>query len=298
MAQKKEYTGSCYVATAGPDIEIGECRDSIDNLILRPGDDGPDFGRGTKGYATRQEHLNHWYNDTKHPFCLFLDSDMVFQRDALERLRNHKLPYISGFYTRRSWQPVAPVWFKPWDGKWPFLPWLDPIEANKLYKIGASGWGCLLLHRDVVTSVRAMLHGEWEILEDDMDVWPYDLGKIMAAMTGLRTICTEKPSDSTLYPALEAHTKALEEQIRPLRVDRDVIGSDIRFPWFALQAGYQLMGDSGVLCGHVINYPLGLQDYQLTPEKVLTEIRTRHIAKRRGETAQLKAQKEALNAKA
>jgi hypothetical protein len=295
--EKKDYTGSCYIAVAGPDNENGECRDSIDNLILRPGDEGPNFGRGTKGYATRQEHLNYWINKTVHPFCLFLDSDQVFQRDALERLRVHKLPYISGFYTRRSWTPVAPVWFKPWDGRWPFLPWLDPIEKDTLYKIGASGWGCVLLHRDVVMAVREMLHGEWEILEDDMDIWPYDLGSIMAAMTGLRTLITESPARSTLMPALEAHTATLEAQIRPLRVDRDVIGSDIRFPWFALQAGYQLMGDSGVLCGHVINYPLGLNDYNLMPEEMLTHIRTEHIKKRKVENAQIEAQKAAVNAK-
>ena len=258
--QTKEYTGTCYIGVTGPEFENGECRDSIERIVLRPGDQGPDFIRATKGYEARQEHLNNFING-KHAFCLFLDSDMAFQSDTLERLRTHKLPYVSGFYMRRMGDPVAPVWYRPYAGQWPFENWIGPVERNRLHKIGASGWGCMLVHRDAIMAVRNLLKGEWEIIEDDMDVWPYDLGAIMNAIAGLKELLAERPGIKTLYPALAQHVKMLENEIRPLRADREIVGSDIRFPFFALQAGYQLMGDPEVRPGHIIHYPLSPDDY-------------------------------------
>ena len=158
-------------------------------------------------------------------------------------------------------EPVAPVWYRPYTGMWPIENWIGPVERGRLYKIGASGWGCMLVHRDVVLAVRQLLKGEWEILEDDMDVWPYDLGKVMGAISGLRELTVERAGVKTLYPALEHHVTVLETEIRPLRADREIVGSDIRFPFFALQAGYQLLGDPEVRPGHIIQYPLSPDDY-------------------------------------
>lgn len=257
----KQYTGSVYIGVVGGETEIGECRDSIEMLARRPGDSRPEFSRGTKGYEARQLHLRRWYEDAQHPFLLLLDHDMLFPDDTLERLRAHARPYVSGYYMRRRYQPIAPVWFKPWSGHWPFEPWSADPERGRLHPLGASGWGCLLIHRDVVTAVRAVLKGEWEVIEDDMDVWPYDLAAVLAAIRGLRSLTTEKIGWSTLRPALEAHVAVLEREIRPLRGAHSVVGSDIRFPFYALAAGFQLWGDPDVRPAHVLNYPLSPDDY-------------------------------------
>jgi len=251
----KEYTGSVYVCTTGSDTEAGYCRDSIDTLYRRNGDSDINFGRGTKGYESRQVHLNR-FMASNHNFIFLMDADQYFPQDALERLRSHKLPYISGLYLRRDAEHLAAVWYRPFTGKWPMEPWIGNIERGKLHPIGASGWGCMLLHREVVEAVRKVLKGENEVLEDDMDVYPYDLKRIMAAINGLRELADLKPPPSTLLPALEHHTKALEEEIVPLRADNETVGSDIRFPFFAKLAGYQLYGDPDVRCGHNINFQL------------------------------------------
>lgn len=262
----KEYTGTAYIGVVGPELDYAICRDSIEMLSLRHGDSAPVFARGTKGYESRQTHLNKFI-ESKHDFLLLLDADMVFAADTLERLRSHRLPYVSGLYMRRDYNPIAPIWYKPFTGQWPIEPWFAAIEKGKLHKIGASGWGCILVHREVVLAVRALLYGEWEVLEDDMDIWPYDLTQVMGAINGLRALVDGKPVMSTLMPALEAHTATLQRQIRPLRADRDQIGSDLRFPFFALQAGYQLMGDPDVRPSHMLNYPLNPNDYDLVPEQ-------------------------------
>ena len=271
----KEYTGSVYIGVVGPDNANEECRDSIDKIIHRPGDYGPIYHRATKGYEARQSHLNKFYNDAKHEFLFLIDRDMVIPQDALERLRNHKLPFVTGFYMRRRYEPIYPVWYKlPVKGEWLMEPFSDIPERGKLYPLGASGWGCMLIHRDVITATKAILKGEWEIIEDDMDIWPYDLPKVIGAIRGLRNLLEEKPKASTTWPALEHHVQTLEKEIRILSGVNETTGSDIRYTFFAREAGFTLMGDADVRCGHMMDYPLSAEDWEQMPHEVVGQIQT------------------------
>ena len=261
---QKEYTGSVYIAVVGTDIEYAECRDSIDAIIKRHGDSRWHRTRATKGYEARQLHINNFIK-SHHDFIFLMDGDMTFPNDALERLRSHKMPYVSGFYMRRSFKNMGPIWFHPFE-KFPMLPWLEPIPEDGLVEIGASGWGCILIHRDVIMAVRSLLKGEHEVLEDDLDVWPYDLKRIMGAINGLQELIDTGVSRKA---ARQAYVDILKEEIRPLRCDRAQVGSDIRFPFYALQAGYQLYGDPAVQCGHMSNYPISQVDYNAFSEDEL-----------------------------
>jgi hypothetical protein len=235
-----EYSGSAYIGVVGSDLEYVECRDSIELMDTQPGDRRR-YVRATKGYEARQLILDEFLK-SRHDFCLFLDQDQVFPVDTLTRLRSHKLPYISGYYMRRRFNPILPVWSEyPERNELPYVPWTREPERGKLHKLGSSGWGCILVHRAVVEGVRSLLKGEAEIIEDDMDVWPYDLKAVLKG----------------------------EEQLRPLRGDkRDTIGSDIRFPFFAREAGFTLYGDPDVRCEHMAHYQLGPDDYSaaVSPE--------------------------------
>jgi hypothetical protein len=265
----KQYTGTAYIGVVGGDLEYGTCRDSIEKILRQPDDAAPTLIRATKGYEARQMHVNNFI-ESHHNFLMMLDHDMTFPRDALVRLRSHGLPYVTGAYMRRQYQPMAPVWFKhnP-KGFWPHEP--DTTIPDKLVKVGASGWGCVLIHREVILAVRALLKGEQEVIEDDMDIWPYDLERVMGALNGLQALVDDKPQMRTLRPALEAHTKALREEIRPLRGKNDPVGSDIRFPWFAKRAGYDLWLDPGVQCGHILHYPVTTEDFLGAGEEARAE---------------------------
>ncbi len=209
-------------------------------------------------------HFVYWLTQTNHAFMLLLDSDMVFAPDTLERLRAHGQPYVSGYYMRRRFQPIAPVWFEP-GPTFPLKPWTREPERDRLHLLGASGWGCVLIHREVAMSVAPLLKGEQFVIEDDMDIYPYNLPIILQALGGLQALVDERPAASTLYPALKAHVEALQSEIRPLRIAKDSIGSDIRFPFFARLAGFQLMGDANVRPGHMLNYPVSGDDYSQLP---------------------------------
>lgn len=265
---KNNYTGSAYIGIVGPDAEYGQCRDSIESIVRRPADSALHYIRATKGYEARQAHINNFI-EGKHDFAFLMDSDMVYRPDTLERLRQHGLPYVSGFYMRRNFDILAPVWYRPFrNGKFPVEPWIGIPERGKLHKLGASGWGCILVHRDVVLGVRGLLKGEWEVLEDDMDVWPYDLEKIYEALNWM-----QKHIDNGLMSplAFQDYVNVIKDELRPLRCDRDRVGSDIRFPFFAYHAGFQLYGDPDISCGHVVNYPLSLGEYAAVPLERITE---------------------------
>ena len=161
----RQYEGSVYIGVVGPEVIPTLEMISIMNIQRREGDTIPNFHIGTKGYQARQWHVNK-FMESEHDFILLLDHDMRFAEDTLERLRSHKLPYVSGLYMRRRFAPIMPVWYRPFDGRWPMRPWLDVPERGRLHELGASGWGCILIHREVIEKTREILHGEDEIIED------------------------------------------------------------------------------------------------------------------------------------
>jgi hypothetical protein len=56
-----------------------------------------------------------------------------------------------------------------------------------------------------------------------------------------------------------------------LRGEKDIIGSDIRYPILAKQAGFTLWGDPDVRPKHIVSYPLSPDDYSGTPESIRAE---------------------------
>lgn len=244
-----------YIGVVESEIEYGQCRDSIENIQIRQGDIPPVFIRATKGYEARQQHFNNWLEKTDCEAMLLLDGDMIFPKETLENLRSRDLPYISGAYLRRTYAPPAPVWFE--DGNtFPYKPYSTKFEADKLYKVGASGWGCIFIRREVVEAMKPLLKGEQFVIEDDMDIYPYDLKRVLGAIQAI------EEGDINAV-------KILREEIRPLRVVKDLVGSDIRFPYFAKMAGFDLWLDTSVLCGHMLNYQLHPYDYINTPDETV-----------------------------
>jgi len=257
-----EYMGSVYVGVVGSENENGRCRDSIDHLRMQPGDTGPVFIRATKGFEARQMHIDQFLKNTVNNFIFLMDSDQVFPIDALDKLRAHKLPFISGYYLRRQYNPIAPVWYRRGEaGVMPMQPWTADPERGALVPLGASGWGCVLIHRDVFTGVEKLLKGESFVIEDDMDIYPYDLRRTMRTIDALEAISRSKPTVKVLWPSLAEYVGVLREEIKPLRWTKDNVGSDIRFPFFARLAGFELWGDPDVRCDHTLNYPLSCDDY-------------------------------------
>lgn len=277
-------TDTCYVGIVGPETDPSNCRDSIHALRLRNGDGVPRWMRATKGYEARQAHLED-FEKTTHDWCLLLDHDMIFASDTLERLRTHKVSYVSGFYMRRQFAPIVPVWFKQGPvGVQPMEPWVTVPEREKLHKLGASGWGCVLLHRSVLEDVKPILKGEDYVIEDDMDIYPYDLERMFGALQGLEELVNGNVPARTLRLALAEYQAVLADELRPLRAHKSVVGSDIRFPFFARLAGHTLWGDPEVRPAHSLMYPLTCDDFEqlMTPEMLVEMKKSAKLQVRKG----------------
>jgi hypothetical protein len=205
----------------------------------RPGDGPPVILTPTKGYEGRQQHIENFLA-SDHDLILMLDLDMQHPPDLLERLRSHGVEFVSGLYMKRTYAPVQHIWFEEDTGfNWPMQPMTRQPESGRLVRLGATGWGSALIHRSVFEGVAPLLKGEPFVIEDDMDVWPYDLEAVLRG----------------------------EEALRPLRGTKaDVIGSDIRFCFFARQAGFTIWGDPDARSGHYINYPLTPADFTESEE--------------------------------
>lgn len=235
-------TETTLIAVTGSEMEYGPCRDSVLQIKRGAGDELL-FGRGTKGYEVRQRLIDRFI-ESDHEWLLMLDADMIFAPDTLTRLQAHRVQYVSGYYLQRRYQPMIPIWFHA-DDEWPPRLFTEVPERGRLHRLGGSGWGCVLIHRDVIETTRArVLKGAWDVLEDEMTFWPYDAGVVMAALR-------------------DGDIDTLRRELRPLRgqYDRQPVGSDIRYPFFARAAGFTLWGDPDVTPEHMINYPLTATDY-------------------------------------
>lgn len=76
-------------------------------------------------------------------WLFFLDSDVLAPPDAILRLRNHRLPIVSGMYCRRSPPHAVPVMIK--NGNW-----FTSFTPGEVVEVDLVGAGCLLIHRTVL----------------------------------------------------------------------------------------------------------------------------------------------------
>ncbi|HEY5987270.1 MAG TPA: hypothetical protein VIV12_12985 [Streptosporangiaceae bacterium] len=226
--------GTAYIGVATSEVVVGQAQRSVYAIYRRPGDEGPVFGEFTKGAEARQ-HFAVQFMKSQHSWLLYLDGDMLFPVDTLERLRCHGLPCVSGLYFRRTYDLVLPIWYED-DPTfcWPMMPFRETPHSGRLYRLGGTGFGCWLIHRSAFEAVTPLLKGEPYVWQDDMDVWPYTLSEIRAG----------------------------RETLRPLRGTKDQVGADIRLSFFIRQAGIPIWGDPAVACGHYVQYPLGLQNWE------------------------------------
>lgn len=94
-------------------------------------------------------------------YVLWLDSDMVFSPDILEKLVADDKDIVSGLYFRRS-HPYSPVIFKDSELKDGRLVWSDYTDYPKeeLFKVAGAGFGCVLMKTDVIFDMAGKF-GDW-----------------------------------------------------------------------------------------------------------------------------------------
>lgn len=94
-------------------------------------------------------------------YVLWLDSDMVFSPDILEKLIADDKDMVSGLYFRRT-SPYTPVIFKDSELKDGRLVWSDYTDYPKgeLFKAAGAGFGCVLMKTDMIFDMIGK-YGDW-----------------------------------------------------------------------------------------------------------------------------------------
>lgn len=92
-------------------------------------------------------------------YVLWLDSDMVFEPNLLERmmavLTENDLDILTGLYFRRT-PPYSPVLFDKLEIKDNLTEWSEFSEIpNHLFEVGGCGFGCVLMRTDPFLDVQS-----------------------------------------------------------------------------------------------------------------------------------------------
>ena len=98
-------------------------------------------------------------------YILWLDSDMVFQPDTLERMmkvldEHPEVDVLSGLYFRRG-HPFTPVIFSKLEidenGNLDFADYND--VPDELFEVAGCGFGCVLMRTEMLLDIAAKEHG-------------------------------------------------------------------------------------------------------------------------------------------
>jgi hypothetical protein len=154
---------SVLLAVATAEWQFMQATASVAN-IYRSRDDDLLERHSSRGDIARLQLYDHLMQ-SKHEWILFLDGDMQFPPETLQILLSHKKECVSGLYFRRQLNPVMPIAYEDDPAmRWPMLPLIDfPDEG--LIKVGATGWGCFLIHKDVFNKVKTVLKGAPPIMD-------------------------------------------------------------------------------------------------------------------------------------
>ena len=114
----------------------------------------------------RQNALEHWYDRTDYEWMLWIDSDIHITNEVLEMVwqaaDKDDRPVVSGTYfiskeNERSLMAPYPSLFNWTDDDYK-ISYLHPLPKNAVVKVGAAGFGFVLMHRNAISEMRKV-HG-------------------------------------------------------------------------------------------------------------------------------------------
>ena len=124
------------------------------DLVIRDGDQKVVPGNVLRGDAARIELCDEFLEGDKDAI-LMLDMDMAPPNDMLEKLRKHDLDAVTAHYWKRQF-PMESICGISSDDTWPYIP-LDPVPTKGLHEVVTTGFGCVLIKREVVEAVKDSL---------------------------------------------------------------------------------------------------------------------------------------------
>lgn len=91
--------------------------------------------------------IAHWIVNG-YDYLFSVDSDIIFSKDTLKKMLSHNVDYVSGVYRQRLPNQVLEVY----DLEQRNIP-VEKLPLNQLIRIGGSGFGCVLVKKEVFVNV-------------------------------------------------------------------------------------------------------------------------------------------------
>lgn len=130
------------------------------SMLKKVGDCAVAFQIGSLVYDSRNNLAKHALS-MKADYILWLDSDMMFEPDTLERMmatmQEKKLDILSGIYYRRR-HPFSPVLLKKLsidENNFAEYENYNEYPEDDIFEIEGMGFGCVLMSSDVLFDVAA-----------------------------------------------------------------------------------------------------------------------------------------------
>ena len=146
-----------FVAAVSGEQQYQQTMISVSELIKEPTDEAF-IEYGLRGSMARTIHAENFLKLRNFDAIFFMDTDMIFPPDTLQRLRSHDLDIVGGhYYMRQMWpKPVFSIVRHIGNGTWPF-PWSRDIPKEGLHEIAVMGHGCTLIKREAMEAVARTL---------------------------------------------------------------------------------------------------------------------------------------------
>jgi GT2 family glycosyltransferase len=115
----------------------------------------------------RQQAMEFWYDQTDFDWVLWVDSDIVLNEEALQKVwlsaDKDTRPVVTGTYfiskeNEGSLMAPYPAVFNWIEGEEYKIAYLHPLPKDKLVQTGSAGFGFVLMHRNAITKMR-LTHG-------------------------------------------------------------------------------------------------------------------------------------------
>jgi len=156
VGEAYEGFGSVLVGVPGPDLSFTETRGAMRQMIV-PNGEWRELPGQRSEYA-RTKLISYFMRETKHDWLFLLDSDMRPEKDTLLKLLQHQKGMIGALYLYRGQPPFPCVRedYNPYTIEdWPSQPFFD-FPKDAVFKVGAIGFGAMLIHRDVLEVVEPL----------------------------------------------------------------------------------------------------------------------------------------------
>jgi hypothetical protein len=96
----------------------------------------------------------------KADWTIWLDSDMSFPMDTIERLLSHQVPIVGCNYSTRQQRDTRPTAFKDYKGN---VRVYTEENSTGLEKVAALGFGCIAVHKEVYEAMEPpWFHLPWD----------------------------------------------------------------------------------------------------------------------------------------